>query len=71
VGITPRRWFLDLASRTDEATTIATRRFFDAADAICYAPRAAMPTGWTKDAGLVARRLTVRNLVSTQANHGN
>jgi protein-glutamine gamma-glutamyltransferase len=71
VGITPRRWFLELASRTDEATTIATRRFFDAADAICYAPRAAMPAGWTKDAGLVARRLTVRNLVSTQANHGN
>jgi hypothetical protein len=65
-GVTPRRWFVELASRADESTSNATRKFFDAADVLCYGPNHQAPAGWINDAHQVARRLTVRSLTKTR-----
>ena len=67
VGITPRRWFLEFAGHADEATTKATKRFFDAADAVCYAPDHRPPQGWLVDAHRVAKGLTVKHLHRSKA----
>jgi len=62
IGITPRRWFTELTASSDEITSRATRNFFDAADAVFYAPHISLHRNWIADADRVARQLTVRQL---------